>query len=397
MENDFEPLPPTDDLATPVHGTPSTEPTAEMPIPAPVGPGWYLDPWDAGRHRYWSGTEWTGQTFPHGPGAAAADPTWGAVPPAATPPSTPPPSAPAGAPDPWNVPPPAWAPAPTGASWEPPVPPTAAPDGPPRDNRVLAVIALVVGLAVGFVLAFAVGSARHHTTSSSSGIAVPPFGTFPSPGPTPPATSPPSTAAPGPADPASSALAGLVLRQPDVGTALIVSTIPGGNQVAGETTLDLCAATFASESLRTARLQVAGTNQQGDTPLSTEAVLYSSPNGTAQAFSELRAAAAHCSPAPVRMPNGDTETTHINAAPDGNWPATPTVDRLAYDFTTTDQLNQAQHWIAVFLRRGRVLEGIYFSTPDTAQPAVDGQTTVSGIVGVFASRIAQLPPSTVNG
>jgi len=270
-------------------------------------------------------------------------------------------------------------------------------ESPPRDSRLLAIIALIVGLAVGFVLAFAVGSSRHHSTSRSNAIAIPPLGTFPSPAPAPPPTSPPSTAAPGPADPGSSALSGLVLRQSDVGTALIVTTIPGGNQVAGEATLDLCGATFASESLRTARLQVAGTNLQGDTPLSTEAVLYSNPNGTAQAFSELRNAAAHCSPAPVRTPNGDTETTHINAAPDGAWPATATVERLAYDFTTTDQLSQSQHWIAAFLRRGRVLEGIYFATPDGPQPGVDGQTTVSGIVGVFASRIAQLPASIING
>jgi hypothetical protein len=392
MDNDFEPLPPTDDLATPAYGTAPTEPTAELRVPAVVGPGWYLDPWNPAQHRYWSGTEWTGQTFPHGPGRATVDPGWAAGSPTATP-TAPPPSAQASASEPWNPPPPAWAPAEAGRASDLADPPAAMVQSPPRDSRLLAVIALVVGLAVGFVLAFAVGSSRHHTTSHSAPIAIPPLGTFPFP----PATSPPSTAPPGPADPASSALTGLVLHQSDVGTALVVAPIPGGNLVAGEPTLDLCGATFASESLRTARLQVAGTNPQGDTPLSTEAVLYSTPNGTTQAFSELRAAAAHCSPAPVRTPNGDTETTHINAAPDGGWPATATVDRLAYDFTTTDQLNQSQHWIAVFLRRGRVLEGIYFASPDGPQPAVDGQTTVSGIVGVFASRIAQLPASTVNG
>lgn len=29
------------------------------PAPASRVPGWYSDPWGAGRHRYWNGTSWT--------------------------------------------------------------------------------------------------------------------------------------------------------------------------------------------------------------------------------------------------------------------------------------------------------------------------------------------------
>ena len=41
--------------------------------------------------------------------------------------------------------------------------------------------------------------------------------------------------------------------------------------------------------------------------------------------------------------------------------------------------------------------GVYFPQPDGAQAPVDGQTTIAGIVNVFATRMANLAASTVNG
>ena len=40
--------------------------------------------------------------------------------------------------------------------------------------------------------------------------------------------------------------------------------------------------------------------------------------------------------------------------------------------------------------------GIYFPRPDVAQTPVAGQTTIAGIVNVFAERLAELPDSVVN-
>ena len=74
-----------------------------------------------------------------------------------------------------------------------------------------------------------------------------------------------------------------------------------------------------------------------------------------------------------------------------------TVDRVAFDFVTTDASGQSQHTIAVYLRRGRALMGIYFPHPDGPQAPVDGQTTIAGIVNVFATRLANLAPSAANG
>jgi hypothetical protein len=201
-----------------------------------------------------------------------------------------------------------------------------------------------------------------------------------------------------PSDPAASVLPGLVLRQSDVGPTETVAPIVGGTQVEAAATLDLCNGTFPSESLRTARLQVAAADAQSTAVLSTEAVLYSTPSGGAQAFSELKSAAAGCPSSPVVSPVGEpTVITHFNAAPDGSWPQVATVERLAFDFVTTDASGQSRHFTTAYLRRGRTLMGIYFPQPDGPQAPVAGQTTVAGIVNVFASRMANLTGSAVNG
>ncbi len=205
-----------------------------------------------------------------------------------------------------------------------------------------------------------------------------------------------STGPPAPADPDASVLSGLVVQQADVGSTFNVQLLAGGNQVAGQPTLDLCNGTFPSESNRTARLQDVALDSQGNGRLSTEAVLYSTAAESTQAFSELKTVAAKCPKSRVVSPVGEpTVTTHFSAAPDAAWPQTSTVDRLAFSFTTTGQSGQAQPSIAVYLRRGRALMGIYFPQPNT-QPTISGQTTIAGIVNVFATRLAQLPASNVN-
>ncbi len=41
--------------------------------------------------------------------------------------------------------------------------------------------------------------------------------------------------------------------------------------------------------------------------------------------------------------------------------------------------------------------GVYFGSAAATQPMVAGETTVQGITKVFASRMAELPTSVVNG
>ena len=38
-----------------------------------------------------------------------------------------------------------------------------------------------------------------------------------------------------------------------------------------------------------------------------------------------------------------------------------------------------------------MLMGLYFAQPDAPQEAVDGRTTIAGIVGVFEARMAKVP------
>lgn len=87
-------------------------------------------------------------------------------------------------------------------------------------------------------------------------------------------------------------VARIVLRPTQVAPDVMLKHFPGGNQVTGQVTLDLCGYTFHTEALRVARLQVAYT--RGATPvLSNEVVAYE-PGGAASALRELRTAIATC-------------------------------------------------------------------------------------------------------
>ncbi len=279
---------------------------------------------------------------------------------------------------------------------------------PPRSSRrsVAAAVAalVVVSLVIGFGVATVVLNARDKSTDDASAAPVIPI---PSPTFTPGSTlspfapgtpgssTPGSTVAP---DPDDSALTGLILHQADVPSTDSVALLPNGADLT-VATLDLCNGTFPSETQRTARRQVALVTGKSDVVLSTEAIFYRAPASGVQAFQELQSVAAKCPSSPVVSPVGeDTATTTFHKAPDGSWPQTASVERLAFDFTTVDATTAgASHSIAVYLRRGRALMGVYFDQPDGAQDAVAGQTTVAGIVGVFEARLAQLPANVVNG
>jgi hypothetical protein len=408
---------------------PVGEPARVRPTPAPPA-GWYSDPWRAGWYRYWTSEVWTDEVFADTARATTADrspwapplleaaePNWQPapddirwrLPPAGeawrwTPPHARARGAGEGAADgaaeeherrPQRPPPPSyWS---SATEEEPPLPRMApVPSGP---KRYLPTIALVVSLILGFaVVVVLVGRIGPKTGPSGPAAATRPLPTLPplTTAPTDPETDPtePST----PVDPDVSSLATLDIRPADVAVTNTVQAIPGGTDVAGQATLDLCNGTYASEAMRTARLQVAETDAQGNQVLSTEAVLYSTPGATAQAFVELRTTVARCPASPVVSPVGEpTVTTRFNPSPDAAWGNTTTVERAAFDFVTTDQIGQTHRSIAVYLRRGRVLLGIYFSHPDGSQPPVNGHSTVAAIVRALSSRLAQLPSSVVNG
>jgi hypothetical protein len=288
----------------------------------------------------------------------------------------------------------------------PPGPPPVDPQWPPAANGrgplfAFGAALVAVSLIIGFGVATLVLNARDNGVSqSASPFPSPTVPATPAPGATAPGATTPTTS-PGPTvppDPDESALGSLILRQSDVPASDTVALLDHGADLTVPT-LDLCYGTFSIEAKRTARRQVALFDDQQTEQISTEAVLYGAPENGTQAFAELRSVAAHCPATPVTSPVGEgTAITRFRAAPDGSWPRTPSVERLAYDFDTTDSATGTPtHSIAVYLRRGRALMGVYFAEPDGAQVAVEGKTTIAGIVSVFEARMAKLPASVVNG
>lgn len=332
-------------------------PTMRPPGATPGVPGWYADPFSSTRRRWWTGQSWTFSTLDGRADDRAKPP--------------PPPVAPVEVPVADVRPKEGWA---------------------ARARRLAGSRRLLAAVVIGLVLGLLGARILVRSTDSSddAGIAAPGRGRTGSTAP--PATSPPPLTN---TDPSAPALSTLIVRPPDVTSPFTVTLVPGGNGLS-RATLDLCNGTFASESRRTARLQDAVIDDQGDPGLSTEAVLYDDSSAATQAFGELKAVAAACPSTPVDSPVGEpTVITTFKPAPDGSWPQTPTVARMAFDFTTTDDSGAMTHSIAVYLQRGRALVGVYFFQPDGPQAAVAGQTTVPGIVGVFAGRLAALPTSVV--
>lgn len=328
----------------------------ETAPPAPAG--WYPDFWTPSRKRYWTGSAWTYATVP----AAAVD----------------------------DPPPEEALPLPEGHGLPAPVvrrPDAGAGAGPPekRKRPILWVFAVVVGLLVGL-------TGIYFSNRSSTGSSPSASGPAPTLAPGGPSTTVPLSAG---NDPSASSLEALIVTPDDVPSNADVVVFPGGVGLT-QPTLDLCNGRYPSESRRTARFQDAVLDPQGALVFSTEAVLYGDSGGTTQAFAELQSVVAACPSTAVPGPPGEPPviTTFGATAPDANWAQTPTVNRRAYDLTSDDG-SGARRTVAVYLQRGRVLLGVYFSKPDGTQMAVGGQTTMEGIVGVFAKRLAALPTSVV--
>ena len=161
------------------------------------------------------------------------------------------------------------------------------------------VAAIVIVLVVVMIAAAAIADAitSRSNTKTSATLPQPTLPTNPT---TP--TSPGSSTPAAPLTPAQRILDQLVVSQADVPSAFTAQLIPSGDQVSGEPTLDLCNGTFASESLRSARRQTVVVDNQGNSVLSTEAVIYENPAATAQAFTEIKAVAAACPATTVPSP-----------------------------------------------------------------------------------------------
>jgi hypothetical protein len=239
---------------------------------------------------------------------------------------------------------------------------------------------LPIGIAIFIPTFLSVSPAHHPSTPGRTGAVL---GTSPAQSFTPP-TSGMDT---------QSVLDAAALNQSDVPSGYKVLLFNGGDEVAGQVTLDFCGANYPSEALRVARHQVGLTDSSGqDLLFSTEAVAYTSSAATAQAFSELRSAAADCPDTFVASPvQGEPPLkTVVLPPPDTAWPNVSGVGRLTLEATVSDQQGQSQTSLAVYLRHGSILLGVYFDDLSNIVP-IDGRTTPEGIVTLFEQRLAALP------
>jgi hypothetical protein len=163
----------------------------------------------------------------------------------------------------------------------------------------------------------------------------------------------------------SALLSDVAMRRQDVpGTARIV-LIPGGDDVAGQVTLDECGQHFPTERLRVARHQIDSVDTSGHMTLSNENVVYRTAAGASQALRELRTAIATCPPnefVPSILTNQPPIRSRFTAIP-AHSTASLLPNRVAVRMDIATQTAPSQTSYAIYQRRGRILVVVYGREP----------------------------------
>ena len=144
------------------------------------------------------------------------------------------------------------------------------------------------------------------------------------------------------------------LTEADAATGSLFQPYEGGTEVFGRTSLDLCFGDFPSEELRSGRNQVGIGDEAGTAWVSSEAILYPTPEDAEQAMAELEKAREQCPTEPVEPPQPDREALawEFAPAPDADWPQEPGVTRQAYEFEATNPAGETWTSTATYLQRG---------------------------------------------
>ena len=360
MSEDFTDLEPIDVLRAAVVG----------PRPSPAwAPGWYADPWTAGQYRYWTGRAWTGETNRWGPATPDARPE------------------PGRGTEPW--PSALDRPVSSGYGWRRsrrPSPP-AGDAVPSRARRrrgplVAGSIALVVVRAASRARSATRSTpARTRTTRGARGsrppaVAPSPDDSRPTPSPTIPRRAPSHRSRP------ARARAGWSCRRPMSAPARTVAADPARQpaQPADARPLQRHVPERSACAPRGCRSPTS-TPTARCRPLSTEAVLYR------DAATRRRRRSPSCARSAPSCPTRRSRARSARATERDD------VQGAARRHVAAHALGRAagvQHGrrrpsgqsparsVAVYLRRGRALLGLYFPQPDGAQPAVAGKTIDQG-------------------
>ena len=151
-----------------------------------------------------------------------------------------------------------------------------------------------------------------------------------------------------------------------VGPGYVLSQIPGGQLVQGETTLNFCGLNYPSEALRTARIQTIYTKKGSKVGTSNEVVSYSA-GGAAKALTEMRKAAVACPTGRVaKPPPGVTHfVRRIKVLHDSKLlPGSVVI--LEIDSGIVKGKHRTFYSVEVFQVRGNVLSGVYGDGPAAA-------------------------------
>jgi hypothetical protein len=188
-------------------------------------------------------------------------------------------------------------------------------------------------------------------------------------------------------------LAAVSLTESDAATGAVFQPYEGGDEVFGRTSLDLCYGDFPSEDLRSGRNQVGIGDEAGTAWVSSEAILYPTPEDAQQAMAELETAREECPSEPVEPPEPDRDalTWEFLPPPDTDWPQEPGVTRQAYAFTATTPAGEAWTGTATYLQRGRMILALYATPPESPAAALRNAPDPARFVEVMSNRLAGLP------
>lgn len=188
-------------------------------------------------------------------------------------------------------------------------------------------------------------------------------------------------------------LAAVSLTESDAGEGSVFQPYEGGTEVFGRTSLDLCYGDFPSEDLRSGRNQVGIGDEAGTAWVSSEAILYPTPDDAIRAMAELEQAREQCPSAPVEPPTPDREALawEFLPPPDADWPQEAGITRQAYEFQATNPAGESWTGTATYLQRGRMILALYATPPGSPATTLRNAPSQSRFVEVMANRLAGLP------
>jgi hypothetical protein len=150
----------------------------------------------------------------------------------------------------------------------------------------------------------------------------------------------------------------VVLTGAQVGSGYKLAAFPGGTSFIGETTLDLCAGTYPSETLRTGRLQVSYSHPANTVGVSNEVVTYA-PGGAQLALAEVAGVARSCAQKPVtKTANGVTTTFKTTPLPDRQLPPGAVVVKIEIQ-ARSGKKRANETGVAIYQVKGNTLSGVY--------------------------------------